>query len=103
MAYKLQHRLYYTADEAELVKAGDERAATLFGPAGKVIPDSVAEKYGLGGENSPDEPENNEPSINASKAALELATEKGIDLSTVEGTGSDGKITVGDVRALIAE
>ncbi len=35
--------------------------------------------------------------INASKAARELATERGIDLSLVVGTGVDGQITKSDV------
>lgn len=41
--------------------------------------------------------------INASDAAVKLAGSKGIDLSLVEGSGVDGKITVGDVKKLIAE
>ena len=31
--------------------------------------------------------------------AIELAAELGVDISTVEGTGKDGRVTVGDVRA----
>lgn len=37
--------------------------------------------------------------IEATDAASDLAEELGVDLASVEGTGKDGKITVGDVRA----
>ena len=36
--------------------------------------------------------------LNATAAALRTAQELGIDLEEVEGTGQDGRITVGDVR-----
>lgn len=36
---------------------------------------------------------------NATDAAVALADELGVDLSAVEGTGAEGRITVGDVRA----
>ena len=35
----------------------------------------------------------------ATAGAVTLAAELGVDLSTIEGTGKDGKITAGDVRA----
>ena len=35
---------------------------------------------------------------NATPAAIEKAAELGVDLSTIEGTGKEGKITVGDVE-----
>jgi pyruvate/2-oxoglutarate dehydrogenase complex dihydrolipoamide acyltransferase (E2) component len=37
--------------------------------------------------------------IETTGAAAELAAELGVDLSTVEGTGKGGRITVSDVRA----
>lgn len=37
--------------------------------------------------------------IQATAFAVKLAEEKGIDLRTLTGTGDDGRITVGDVRA----
>lgn len=37
--------------------------------------------------------------VNATPAAISLAEELGVDLSTVTGTGADGRITVADVRA----
>jgi hypothetical protein len=39
-----------------------------------------------------------EPPVNATKAALELAEAEGIDLTSVKGTGAEGKITLNDVR-----
>lgn len=39
--------------------------------------------------------------VNATQSALLLATEHEIDLSTIEGTGKDGKILVKDVRKLL--
>lgn len=40
-----------------------------------------------------------ESEFEATDAAADLAEELGVDLADVEGTGKDGKITVGDVRA----
>ncbi len=39
--------------------------------------------------------------VNATKAALELAEKEGIDLSSVKGTGSEGRITLNDVRKAV--
>jgi cytoskeletal protein CcmA (bactofilin family) len=36
--------------------------------------------------------------VNATKAALELAKKEGIDLTSVKGTGAEGRITLNDVR-----
>lgn len=36
-------------------------------------------------------------------AAASLALKKGVDVSQVDGTGTDGRITVGDVKAAIRE
>lgn len=40
-----------------------------------------------------------EEEVEATEAATELAEELGVDLGSVEGSGKDGKITVGDVKA----
>jgi len=46
-----------------------------------------------------------EPSngIDATPSARALATEYGIDLSTIPGTGKDGRITRGDVEPFIED
>ena len=54
---------------------------------------SYVRHAGHGGEGAGEESES------ATAAAVSLADELGVDLSTVEGTGADGRITVGDVRA----
>jgi pyruvate/2-oxoglutarate dehydrogenase complex dihydrolipoamide acyltransferase (E2) component len=40
-----------------------------------------------------------ENEVNATDAAIELADELGIDISTVAGTGHDGRVTKADVEA----
>ena len=42
-----------------------------------------------------------EPKFKASKAAIKLAKENGIDLTKVKGTGKDGNITVTDIKNII--
>lgn len=39
--------------------------------------------------------------VEATDAARELAKDEGVDLATVKGTGTDGRITVDDVRAAL--
>ena len=39
--------------------------------------------------------------VNATKAALELAKKEGIDLTSVKGTGAEGRITLNDVRKAV--
>lgn len=40
--------------------------------------------------------------VSATKAAAELAEELGVDLSAVEGSGAEGRITKSDVEAAAA-
>ena len=42
-----------------------------------------------------------QPKFKASKAAIKLAKENGIDLTKVKGTGKDGNITVTDIKNII--
>jgi pyruvate/2-oxoglutarate dehydrogenase complex dihydrolipoamide acyltransferase (E2) component len=39
--------------------------------------------------------------VDATDAAVELANANGIDLTTVEGTGKDGRVLEGDVKKLV--
>lgn len=45
--------------------------------------------------------EETKPEVPVTDAALALAEEHGLDLDLIEGTGKDGKITIGDVRAAL--
>jgi len=44
-----------------------------------------------------------ETTANATPAAVELAKANDVDLADVEGTGTDGKVTVDDVRAYVED
>jgi pyruvate/2-oxoglutarate dehydrogenase complex dihydrolipoamide acyltransferase (E2) component len=48
----------------------------------------------------PAPPENTE--VDATEAARELAPERGIDLSKIQGTGAEGRVTKADVEAASA-
>lgn len=41
------------------------------------------------------------PEVSATKDAQHLAEASGVDISLVPGTGKDGKVLIGDVRAFI--
>ena len=41
--------------------------------------------------------------VEATDAAVELAEEEGVDLSEIEGTGSDGKVLKSDVQDALDE
>jgi len=43
------------------------------------------------------------PEVNATKAARELAEKEGLDLTSVKGTGAEGRITLNDVRKAAKE
>lgn len=63
-----------------------------------VIPeDAVEEVEVIEEETEPDD------GINATPGARALATEYGIDLSIVPGTGRDGRITKGDVMPFVED
>lgn len=46
-------------------------------------------------------PRVNTPKFSASKAAIKLAKENGIDLTKVKGSGKDGNITKSDIELLL--
>jgi len=52
-------------------------------------------------ESAPDKPADSKPSPVATEAAIAAAKEAGIDISTIVGSGQDGKVTKPDVDAEI--
>jgi len=71
-----------TAPPQESKKAAEEKAE----PPSKPAPEPRAESSG-------------EARVKASPLARRLAAEQGVDLSTMQGTGPDGRVTESDVRA----
>jgi len=71
-----------TAPPQESKKPAEKKAA----PPSKPAPEPRAESSG-------------EARVKASPLARRLAAEQGVDLSTVKGTGPDGRVTESDVRA----
>lgn len=63
-----------------------------------VIPEDATEEVEIVEEEM--EPDDG---IDATPSARALATEYGIDLSTIPGTGKDGRITRGDVEPFIED
>jgi pyruvate/2-oxoglutarate dehydrogenase complex dihydrolipoamide acyltransferase (E2) component len=80
-------------------------AADPTGPTGSVPASQTVEQGGKAGEEAPAESDTEEAEgePKATPAAVAKAEELGVDLDTVEGTGADGRITVGDVEAAAAE
>ena len=95
--------LYYIGgDEHEVQQSLEAHLALGFELDGREYVDALGTKHRILTRSS-DEPdtviEDEEPEeIDATKAALALAAEEGLDLSLVEGFGSGGRIGVGDVR-----
>jgi pyruvate/2-oxoglutarate dehydrogenase complex dihydrolipoamide acyltransferase (E2) component len=85
--------VYVLSDGTELVKGGepvevdDETAAALDANA--------TDEFGLEGYKR--------PGVDATDAARNKAWELGVDISSVQGTGKDGRITVDDVEAAAPE
>lgn len=61
---------------------------------------AISDDYGADVAAGGEEPDSE---IDATDGAKELAEEENVDLSQVEGTGADGRITKGDVESYIAE
>jgi len=94
-------------EESAAVEPAASEPEPAPGPGPEPQPESEAEG-GPEAESAPEaesEPEEVEPEteIEATGAAERLAGEHGIDLTTVEGTGQDGRILKGDVQAAIDE
>jgi len=81
----LTGRSYTTGDPVPWQRERAEHYSALV----KIVDDSIVP-----------EPEQN-AEVNATKGALSLAKEHGIDLSIMTGSGSDGRITKADVEALV--
>lgn len=76
-----------------------------IGQAGEVVADAAAPTATIAAETAPAaaevsavKPRAPGARVLASPAAKKLAKEKGYDLSTIPGTGPDGRITLGDVE-----
>lgn len=69
--------------------------------------DAVEPESAAGMDNEAHHPDANpargEPAVEVTPAAEELAKEKGVDLSKVEGSGKDGKIIKPDVEAVVEQ
>ena len=93
---------YIGGDEYEVQESLEAHLALGFELDGREYTDALGSKHRILTRPS-DEPDAViEDEVNATKAALALAEENGLDLSWVEGSGSDGRIGVGDVRDFLA-
>lgn len=81
-----------TADEAI------EDGAELRMPSDKSAADAIAVHKRVSPEAKCASPDPTATAVRAAPAARKLAQELGIDLRQVNGTGPDGRITVGDVQ-----
>lgn len=90
-----------TEKKAAAKKAAAKKAAAKKAEAKKAEP--PAERDAAAGATAKAEAEPAEAGPDITPAALELAQEHGIDLSTIEGTGKDGRILKGDVDRAIKE
>jgi len=50
MAYRLDRRLWLTAERDRVVEDGDPEAAFLLGAPGQILSDAEAQRYGLTGK-----------------------------------------------------
>lgn len=108
------------SDDSEAVKAAEEALSEDTGTRATLTASEVAnlttgamptdetDPSDLGLDNADFAPEAEaaapaDESVEATPAAEELAAEKGIDLSSVEGSGADGKVTKADVEAAADE
>ena len=80
--------MYISDGDGRTMKPGDFLAA--------YSPPPDPEPLVAGVDEIPDDDEVEQ--VNATDAAFDLAAENDVDLADIEGTGTDGKVTVSDVR-----
>jgi hypothetical protein len=84
----------YVDDEGNVVsRARDE--------AGNIVEQTLDDEGNVVGINVPETPENAANEVEATTAAEKKARELGVDLSGVSGSGSGGRILVGDVEKAV--
>ena len=77
------------------------RAYPTEGLATKPVESSPADQAELPPAFPKEEPKQAAAEINATKAAMDLANSEGIDLTSIKGTGAEGRITINDVRKAV--
>ena len=97
----------------EVVAPVDGRLAEVFKQEGETVAGeerlAIFEPEELGASLAPAADEGDEPEaaqeepVSASPAARKLAEEKGLDISKVQGTGRDGRVTKEDVAQAVEE
>jgi pyruvate/2-oxoglutarate dehydrogenase complex dihydrolipoamide acyltransferase (E2) component len=87
----------HTATDEEIQAAADAEAAETTEEG---IPEETTEDESQGSETTTVEPPEE---INASKEAIALAAEHGIDITTLEGTGHGDAVLKADVEKAIAQ
>jgi pyruvate/2-oxoglutarate dehydrogenase complex dihydrolipoamide acyltransferase (E2) component len=87
-----------TTSAGSLVPIVDHPLAPENIEGGEENPAAISEDYGADVE----APSEEDDGPNATAGAVELAEENGVDLSSVEGTGSGGRVTKADVENYLA-
>ena len=90
----------------EYLRSGPRGRGVLAFISDKPEDDTPAAGVAYGAAQEPetgDADTNDVPTMSATDAAFDLAVREGIDLTAIEGSGTDGKVLVGDVRREIAE
>lgn len=86
--------------DARIVASDPEHPVKVFVAGQEVEGADAEQQVALGhAEAIAEASEGPAPEVSATPAAAAHAEELGVDLSTVEGTGAEGKITKGDVAA----
>lgn len=86
---------------AELDHPVDQAATNVGDNAGQSLEDALADAAPSDGAESQSTP--SDEGVNATPAAVEHAEATGVDLSEVDGSGKDGRVTKPDVEAAASE